>query len=185
MATLGYARVSTADQSPALQLDALAAAGAEKVWTDVASGRRAARPELAAVLDYARAGDTLTVWRLDRLGRSVPHLVETMTQLDARGVEFRSLSEQIDTATPHGRLFFHMAAAFAQFEADLIKERTEAGLTAARTRGRRGGRPSVLTPAKRAALANLLAAPDATVTGVATALEVSRATVYRYIETRG
>ena len=185
MALLGYARVSTRHQSPALQLDALAEVGADQVWTDVASGTRTARPQLTALLDYARPGDTLAVWRLDRLGRSVPHLVATLTQLDARGIQFRSLVEQIDTTTAHGRLFFHMAAALAQFEADLVHERTEAGLAAARARGRLGGRPKALTPAKRAAAAELLAVDGATVTSVAAALDVSRATIYRYLDQSG
>lgn len=179
---LGYARVSTDLQDPALQHDALARAGVDRVWTDHASGTVADRPQLAAVLDYARAGDVLVVWRLDRLGRSVQHLVATVTDLAARGVELRSLSEGIDTTSPAGRLTFHIFAAVAEFEADLIRGRTIAGLDAARARGRVGGRPSVMTPEKRAAARDLLKRPGATVTGVARALGVSRASVYRFLE---
>jgi DNA invertase Pin-like site-specific DNA recombinase len=181
---LGYARVSTDLQDPALQHDALARAGVDRVWTDQASGTVADRPQLAAVLDYARSGDVLVVWRLDRLGRSVQHLVATVTDLAARGVELRSLSEGIDTTSPAGRLTFHIFAAVAEFEADLIRGRTVAGLDAARARGRVGGRPSVMTPEKRAAVGDLLARPGATVTGVARALGVSRASVYRFLEGR-
>jgi DNA invertase Pin-like site-specific DNA recombinase len=179
---LGYARVSTDLQDPALQHDALAAAGCDKVWTDHASGTATARPELAAVLEYARAGDVLVVWRLDRLGRSVQHLVSTVTDLAARGVELRSLNEGIDTTTATGRLTFHIFAAVAEFEADLIRARTVAGLDAARARGRVGGRPSVMTPEKAAAATELLGRPGTSVTAVARALGVSRASVYRFLE---
>jgi DNA invertase Pin-like site-specific DNA recombinase len=179
---LGYARVSTDLQDPALQHDALAAAGCDKVWTDHASGTTAARSELTAVLEYARDGDVLVVWRLDRLGRSVQHLVATVTDLATRGVELRSLNEGIDTTTPAGRLTFHIFAAVAEFEADLIRARTVAGLEAARARGRAGGRPSVMTPEKRAAVDELMRAPGATITGVARALGVSRPAVYRYLD---
>lgn len=180
---LGYARVSTDLQDPALQLDALAAAGCDRVWVDHASGTTASRPELAAVLDYARAGDVLVVWRLDRLGRSVQHLVATVADLGRRGVELRSLNEGIDTTTATGRLTFHIFAAVAEFEADLIRARTVAGLDAARARGRVGGRPSVMTADRRAAVDELLALPGATVASVARSLGVSRASIYRYRET--
>ena len=131
MAAIGYARVSTADQDPALQLDALAAAGCTKVFEDRASGARADRPGLRAALDYAREGDVLVAWKLDRLGRSLPHLIDTVAALEGRGVGFRSLTEAIDTTTPGGRLVFHLFAALGQFERDLIRERTRAGLVAA------------------------------------------------------
>ena len=144
---LGYARVSTTDQQPRLQVDALQRAGCYRVFTETASGTRSDRPTLAQVLDQLRPGDTLIVWKLDRLGRSLRHLVDTVTGLAERGVGFRSLQEAIDT-TPGGKLVFHVFAALAEFERDLIRERTAAGLAAARARGRRGGRPSVLTAHK-------------------------------------
>ena len=141
---LGYARVSTTDQQPQLQVDALIAAGCYRVFTETASGARTDRPTLEQVLDQLRPGDTLVVWKLDRLGRSLRHLVDTVTGLAERGIGFRSLQEAIDTTTPGGKLVFHVFAALAEFERDLIRERTNAGLAAARARGRHGGRPSVL-----------------------------------------
>ena len=148
MANVGYARVSTADQDPALQQDALAAAGCKKVFEDRASGARADRAGLQSALDYVREGDVLVVWKLDRLGRSLPHLLQTVTSLADRGVGFRSITEAIDTATPGGRLVFHLFGALGQFERDLIQERTRAGLTAAASRGRKGGRKPVVTGEK-------------------------------------
>lgn len=148
LAHLGYARVSTLDQDPKLQLDALAAAGCAKMFEDRASGARADRPGLQKALDYVRDGDVLIVWKLDRLGRNLPHLIETVSALEKRGVGFRSLTEAIDTTTPGGRLVFHLFGALGQFERDLIRERTRAGLAAAATRGRKGGRRPVITPEK-------------------------------------
>jgi DNA invertase Pin-like site-specific DNA recombinase len=148
MAAIGYARVSTNDQDLALQRDALAKAGCARVFEDRASGVKADRPGLAAALGFAREGDILTVWKLDRLGRSLPHLIETVNALEARGVSFRSLTEAIDTTTPGGRLVFHIFGALGQFERDLIGERTRAGLAAAAARGRRGGRKPVVTKEK-------------------------------------
>ncbi|MEI2806751.1 MAG: recombinase family protein [Albidovulum sp.] len=148
MGLIGYARVSTADQDTALQTDALRKAGCERVFQDTASGVKADRPGLAAALAYLRAGDALVVWRLDRLGRSLPHLIETIGALDARGVGFRSLSESIDTTTSGGRLVFHVFGALGQFERDLIGERTKAGLAAAAARGRKGGRKPAVTAGK-------------------------------------
>lgn len=142
---VGYARVSTGEQNLALQLDALRAAGCEKIFEDQASGARTDRPGLTQALSYVRDGDTLMVWKLDRLGRSMKHLVETINELEGRGVGFRSLTEDIDTTTPGGRLVFHLFGALAQFERDLIGERTKAGLKAAKERGRRGGRQAVVT----------------------------------------
>jgi DNA invertase Pin-like site-specific DNA recombinase len=139
---LGYARVSTADQNPELQLDALKAAGCSRIYTDHASGRLDQRPELDKLMERLDAGDVLVVWKLDRLGRSLKHLVAWFEELDRRGVEFRSLTEHIDTTTAQGRFFFHVSAAFAQLSLDLTRERTMAGLQAARERGRRGGRPA-------------------------------------------
>ncbi len=142
---LGYARVSTLEQNADLQVDELTGAGCWKVWTDHASGALDRRPQLDAVLEQLRPGDTLVVWRLDRLGRSLRHLIEVVTGLDERGVGFRSLRENIDTTTAGGRLVFHLFGALAQFEREIIRDRTVAGLTAARARGRVGGRPSKLT----------------------------------------
>jgi DNA invertase Pin-like site-specific DNA recombinase len=175
---LGYARVSTSDQDEALQLDALAKAGCARVFTDRASGAVDDRPGLVELLDHARAGDVVVVWRLDRLGRSLRHLIDTVRLLEDRGVGFRSLTEAIDTSSSGGKLVFHVFAALAEFERDLIRERTRAGLAAARARGRVGGRPSVWTPEKREQAQQMLAdgKPVATVAKV---LSVSRASVYR------
>ena len=148
MALVGYARVSTAEQDTALQTDALNKAGCERVFEDTVSGVKADRPGLTAAQAYLRHGDVLVVWRLDRLGRSLPHLIETIGALEARGVGFRSLTEAIDTTTPGGRLIFHVFGALGQFERDLIRERTKAGLTAAAARGRKGGRKPVITAEK-------------------------------------
>lgn len=184
MTLLGYARVSTGTQDPALQLDALTAAGCERTWTDHASGARTGRPALDELLAYARSGDTLVVWRLDRFGRSMAHLVAAITALDERGVGFRSLTEAIDTTAATGRLMFHVFAAIAEFERELIRERTLAGVRAAQARGRVGGRPGLMTRERRAAADELLATAGATVTDVARALGVSRQTLYRYLEAR-
>lgn len=140
---IGYARVSTLDQTLALQRDALAKAECNRVFTDTMSGTSSERPGLAEALDYVRAGDVLVVWKLDRLGRSLKYLIETINQLNERGIGFRSLTEQIDTTTPGGKLIFHLFGSLAEFERDLIRERTQAGLAAARARGRQGaGRES-------------------------------------------
>ncbi|MDO5049354.1 MAG: recombinase family protein [Actinomycetaceae bacterium] len=178
MSLIGYARVSTAEQHLDAQLAALNDAGCSRVFTDQASGARTDRPELAAALDYLREGDTLVVWKLDRLGRSLAHLVHVIEDLEKRGVEFRSLSESIDTTTPGGRLVFHMAAAFAQFERDLIRERTNAGLEAARAKGKVGGRPSVMT-ADRIKAARDMYSQGATYTQIGAVLGVSRSSVSR------
>lgn len=176
---LGYARVSTADQAPQLQLDALHDAGCARIWTDQATGTRADRPELAKALDHMRAGDTLVVWRLDRLARSLSDLIALTKHLDEHSVELRSLREKIDTATPGGRLIFHVFGALAEFEAELIRERTNAGLAAARVRGRRGGRKAVMTATKTAAARQMYDAREHTVDEIAVALGVSRASIYR------
>jgi DNA invertase Pin-like site-specific DNA recombinase len=180
---LGYARVSTGEQDPALQRDALAAAGCARVWTDVASGARDDRPELAVLLETLLPGDTLVVWRLDRLGRSLRHLIDTVTSLDERGVGFRSLQESIDTTTSGGRLVFHLFGALAEFERDLIRDRTLAGLEAARARGRRSGRPPAMTPAK-VRQAERMYADKTPVSEIASVLGVGRATVYRALSGR-
>jgi len=177
----GYARVSTTSQDASLQHDALTAAGCARVWTDVASGSRDDRPQLAQLLERLLPGDTLVVWRLDRLGRSLPHLLATVNELQGRGVGFRSLTESIDTTTAGGRLVFSIFGALADFERQLIRERTIAGLEAARARGRVGGRPTVMGPERIEAARALLAQPGATVTGVAAHLGVSRNTIYRNV----
>src|ERR671926_1954198 len=155
---IGYARVSTHDQTLDLQLDALKKAGCEKFYTDTASGGKAEREGLDEALNYAREGDVLVVWRLDRLGRSLRHLIETITLLNGRKVGFRSLTENIDTTTSGGKLVFHIFGALAEFERDIIRERTNAGLTAARARGKIGGRPraAALNDQKKVALAQSL-----------------------------
>lgn len=176
--TVGYARVSTAGQDEALQLNALEQAGCDRVFTDHASGATSSRPALDELLGMVRRGDTLVIWRLDRLGRSLRHLLEVVGDLEQRGVALRSLTESIDTASPSGRLTFHVFGAMAQFERDLIRERTKAGLVAARARGRVGGRPTVWTPEKREQARRMLA-EGKTVATVAEVLGVSRASVYR------
>jgi DNA invertase Pin-like site-specific DNA recombinase len=181
MERVGYARVSTLDQDPSLQIDALNAAGCRKVFVDYASGAKADRPELANALDYAREGDTLVVWKLDRLGRSLPHLIEVTTALRARGVQFHSLTEGIDTTTAAGELVFHIFGALAQFERALIRERTMAGLKAARARGRRGGRRPSLTPAQRKAVKGLWATREHTYDDLAGMFKVSRSTIARAV----
>jgi len=148
MAMIGYARVSTQDQNLSLQLDALQAAGCKPICEDRASGAKANRPGLAAAIAYVRDEDVLVVWKLDRLGRSLIHLIDTVTALEARGVGLRSLTEAIDTTTPGGRLIFHVFGALGQFERDLIRERTRAGIAAAAARGRKGGRKPSMTDEK-------------------------------------
>jgi DNA invertase Pin-like site-specific DNA recombinase len=158
---LGYARVSTTDQQPQLQVDALERTGCYRVFTETASGARSDRPTLGQVLDQLRPSDTLVVWKLDRLGRSLRHLVDTVTGLADRGVGFRSLRRRSTPPPPGGQLVFHVFAALAEFERDLIRERTTAGLAAAHARGRRGGRPSVMT-AHKVRVAQRCTAPGST-----------------------
>lgn len=177
MANVGYARVSTLDQDPALQLDALGGAGCAKVFEDRASGVRADRPGLQKALDYVRDGDVIVVWKLDRLGRTLPHLIETVSVLEKRGVGFRSLTEAIDTTTSGGRLIFHLFGALGQFERDLIRERTRAGLAAAAARGRTGGRKPVVT-ADKLKRARALVAKGLTVREAATRLKVGKTVLY-------
>ena len=178
---IGYARVSTAEQNPLLQVDALTAAGCVRIFTDTASGALRQRPQLDAALDYVRAGDTLVVWRLDRLGRSLNHLVATVAALTERGVGMASLREAIDTTTAPGRLVLHVFGSLAEFERALIVERTQAGLAAARAQGRTGGRPPLLSAEKLAAAHRLHAGGDS-VTSIARTLGVSRATLYRHLK---
>ena len=180
----GYARVSTGEQTLDLQLDALTAAGCTRIFRDTASGAKSDRPGLTQALDHLRAGDTLVVWRLDRLGRSLRHLIDTLTDLDKRGIGFRSLTEAIDTTTPGGKLIFHIFGALAEFERDLIKERTNAGLAAARARGRLGGRRKAFAdPAKLRMARTLFADTKRSIPEICTMLGVSRSTLYRYVGT--
>jgi len=179
---LGYARVSTAEQNVGLQTDELAAVGCWKVFVDHASGALDRRPELDRVLEQLRPGDTLVVWRLDRLGRSLRHLIDTVTLLDGRGVGFRSLRESIDTTTAGGRLVFHIFAALAQFEREIIRDRTIAGLAAARARGRRGGRPSKLSADQRRTARKLYDEREHTVAQIGRILGVSRTSIYRALD---
>src|SRR5688500_17667359 len=182
---IGYARVSTGEQTLDLQLDALHKAGCGKVFTETASGAKADRVVLAEVLAYLRPGDTLVVCGPDRLGRSHKHLFETLTALANWGIGFKSLTEQIDTPTPGGKFVFHVLGALAEFERDLTRERTHAGLAAARARGRTGGRPKALADPKQVALAQALY--DGGQTDVATicrTLGISRATLYRCLKPR-
>jgi DNA invertase Pin-like site-specific DNA recombinase len=178
---LGYARVSTLDQNLDLQQHALKEAGREIIYIEQMSGAVTDRPELFEALKYARSGDTLIVWKLDRLARSMKQLIETVETLRVRGVGFRSLTEAIDTTTPQGVLVFHMFSALAEFERALIRERTRAGLKAAKRLGRTGGRPAKLTEDDIHAAKTLLANPDITVADVADRVGVSPATLYRYL----
>jgi DNA invertase Pin-like site-specific DNA recombinase len=180
---VGYARVSTADQSLDLQRDALKGAGVDRVFTDQASGRKDDRPGLAAALAALQAGDILVVWKLDRLGRSLKHLVETVSVLERRGVGLRVLSGGIDTTSAAGRLVFGIFAALAEFEAELIRERTLAGLAAAKKRGRKGGRPRALTTKQLDHARMLIALGRTSVKEVAATLGVSRSTLYRALST--
>lgn len=179
---IGYARVSTADQDPQLQLDALSAAGVERLFTDHASGAATSRPQFDQMMQTLRRGDTVLVWRLDRLGRSMRHLLDLVAELEERDVGLRSLNEDLDTTTANGRLIFHVMAALAEFERGLLSERTQAGLSAARRKGRVGGRPKVLTPAALQTLMDLRN-QGKSVSEIAEALRVSRATIYRALST--
>ena len=175
----GYARVSTGEQDARLQHDALKNVGCYRIFTDTASGSLESRPELDKVLDQLRPGDTLVVWRLDRLGRSIRHLIDQMADLQDRGVAFRSLQENIDTSSSGGKLIFHIFASLAEFERDLVRERTHAGLQAARARGKVGGRPRLLSGDKLRTAQKLYEQQEMTVAQIGEVLGVSRTTVYR------
>lgn len=179
---LGYARVSTNDQDAALQINALNEAGCFKVFTDVMSGAAEHRPELDRLKDQLRPGDTLVVWRLDRLGRSLRHLIDSMNEIEEAGVGFRSLTENIDTTSPGGRLIFHVFGALAEFERELVQQRTRAGLAAARARGRRGGRPPLLTEDQLKTAKQMYERQDMTVAQIGEVLGVSRTTIYRALK---
>jgi DNA invertase Pin-like site-specific DNA recombinase len=177
---IGYARVSTDDQNLDLQRDALQKAGCEQIFTDTVSGTKAERRGLTDALSHLRRGDTLVVWRLDRLGRSLRHLIDTVTALQERGIGFKSLQESIDTTTSGGKLVFHIFGALAEFEREIIRERTQAGLSAARSRGKTGGRPKALTEKQVQMLNNLAADKDRSVEEICKTLGISRTTFYRY-----
>jgi DNA invertase Pin-like site-specific DNA recombinase len=181
MFLVGYARVSTRDQNPALQREALAAAGCERLFEEAASGAQRDRPQLMAALDYLRPGDTLVVWKLDRLARSLKQLIETVEELERRKIGFRSLTEAIDTTTPGGRLVFQIFGALAEFERGLIRERTRAGLESARLKGRFSGRPVKITDKDIQAAKALLSNTDLTVAEAARRVGVSPATLYRHL----
>ena len=182
---IGYSRVSRDKQTTALQEDAMNKEQCARVFTDKMSGKRFDRPEFLKMLDVARAGDVIVVWRLDRLGRSLKHLIETVTMLGERGIELRSLKENIDTTTSTGKLMFHIIGAMAEFERDVISERTQAGLDAARARGRRGGRPKAIAkiePRNLARAKELYAAKNNTIAEIMQMTGFrSRNTFYKYV----
>lgn len=178
---VGYARVSTRDQKPHLQLDALREAGCERIFEETAGGSKRERPELQAALDFMRSGDTLVIWKLDRLARSTRQLLETVERLLKQGIGLKTLTQDIDTTTAGGRLIFTVFSAIAEFEQEIIRERTCAGLDAARARGRKGGRPRVLSEKDLKEARALLTDPDITVEDVARRLGVGSSTLYRYL----
>lgn len=182
---IGYARVSTQDQNPDLQFDALQGVGCEELYQEKATGKFRERPELVACLRGLRKGDTLVVWKLDRLARSLKDLVEIVHDLDQRGIGFRSITEAIDTSSSGGRLVFHIFAALAEFEHNLIRERTMAGLAAARARGRRGGRKPALSQADTKKAAAMLSDPAITKTEVAKHFGISRVTLNAALARQG
>jgi len=178
---VGYARVSTQDQNPDLQKDALQEVKCEEIFWESGSGSKSDRPGLRRALDYMREGDVLVVWKLDRLGRSLKDLIGIVNSLEERGIGFKSLRESIDTTTSSGMLVFHIFGALAEFEREVIRERTQAGLAASRVRGRKGGRPSVMDERKKRAAVAMLKDPDNTVGEVAKSLGISPATLYRHV----
>lgn len=178
---IGYARVSTRDQKPHLQIDALHQAGCERIFEETASGAKRERPELKATLDFMREGDTLVVWKLDRLARSTRQLLETVEHLEQRGIGLKILTQNIDTTSPGGRLTFTVFSAISEFEREIIRERTRAGLDAARSRGRTGGRPKALSEKDLKQARALLTDPEITVEDVARRLGVGASTLYRYL----
>ncbi|WP_040302161.1 recombinase family protein [Afipia clevelandensis] len=181
MSLIGYARVSTGDQTPAMQIDALQQLGCSRIFIETASGANADRPQLAAALDYLREGDTLVVWKLDRLARSIKQLISTVERLDEMKVGFKSLTESIDTTSPSGKLVFHIFGALTEFERSIIRERTSAGLIAAKARGRVGGRPRAMSSQQLIAAKALIADGRLTIVEVARQVGVSDATLYKYI----
>ncbi len=182
---VGYVRVSKREQNPELQRNELEAAGCGRIFEERISSRVEKRLQLEAALDYCREGDTLVVWRLDRLGRSIKELLALVESLQERGIGFRSLRESLDTTTPGGKLVFHVFASIAEFERDVIRERTMAGLEAARARGRKGGRKPVMNEKKLALASRLMKDRETPIGEVSEAVGVSRATLYRYLTPDG
>ncbi len=178
---IGYARVSTLDQDPAMQVEALQAAGCERIYTEKASGAARERPALQSALDHMQPGDVLVVWKLDRLARSLRQLIDTAASLDRLGAGFRCLTAAIDTTTPEGRLFFHMVGAMAEFERDVIRQRTRAGLLHARSQGKIGGRPPKLTSDDLKVVRAMLTDPSIRVVDIARRMGVSVATIYKHL----
>jgi DNA invertase Pin-like site-specific DNA recombinase len=179
---VGYARVSSEEQHLELQLDALKEAGCGKVFEDKMSGVKAERPGLTEALDYCRAGDTLVIWRLDRLGRSIKNLIELVELLKTRDIGIKSLREGFDTTTSGGKLVFHMFGALAEFERDLLIERTNAGLAAARARGRVGGRPKALDAKKRQVAIDLYLSRKYTIKEICETMGVGKTALYKYLD---
>jgi DNA invertase Pin-like site-specific DNA recombinase len=182
---IGYARVSTTEQNLDLQRDALKRAGCDKIIEDTASGGKVHRSGLERVREMLRPGDVLAVWRLDRLGRSLKHLIETMAELEGQGIGFQSVTESIDTTTPGGKLVFHIFGALAEFERNLIRDRTYAGLAAARARGRTGGRRKKLGDKQRAVAVDLYRQKKHTIDEICKAVGISRPTLYEYVREAG
>jgi DNA invertase Pin-like site-specific DNA recombinase len=178
---IGYARVSTEDQSLDLQLDALKKVDCQQFFTEKLSSAELIRPQLKAAINFARSGDIFVVWKLDRLARSLKQLINTVEEFEGRGIGFRSLTENIDTTTPSGRLIFHVFGALAEFERGIIRDRTIAGLKSARERGRFGGRPSVMTVERQIAARTLLEKKELTIKQIAGQLGVSEASLYKHI----
>ena len=178
---IGYARVSTHEQNLDLQRDTLEAAGCKRIFEDMLSGAKSERPGLAQLKDHLREGDTLVIWRLDRLGRSLKDLIEWVNYLEEQGIALNSLQESIDTSTPTGKLVFHIFGALAEFERNLISERSRAGMEAARARGRRGGRPSALSPEQKKLVFKLHQDPEQTIDSIRALFNVSRKTIYNAV----
>ena len=178
---IGYARVSTQDQNLNLQKDELTKFGCTKIYEDVASGAKSVRTGLEAAIDFAREGDTLVIWKLDRLGRSLRDLIEIVIRLEKQGVSFVCLTQNIDTRTPGGKLFFHIFGALAEYERELIRERTKAGLTAARARGRTGGRKPAMNEEQIEQARAMMDNPKLKIKSIIKTLGVSKATLYKYV----
>ena len=179
---VGYARISTKEQHLRMQEDALKSAGCEEIYTDIASGSKSERPGLDNALSHIREGDTLVVWKLDRLGRSIQHLIQTVATLSKRKIAFKSLQENIDTKTSGGKLIFHIFSALAEFERELIRERTDAGLKSARARGHMGGRPSLLDKRQIKRMIEMYDSKKNTVGEICKIYEISRPSFYNYLK---
>jgi len=180
---IGYCRVSTSDQNLSLQKDELKKFGCSKIYEDVASGAKSARVGLEAAIDFAREGDTLVIWKLDRLGRSLRDLIEIVNRLEQSGVSFVCITQNIDTRTPNGKLFFHIFGALAEYERELIRERTKAGLTAARARGRKGGRKPAMNEEQIEQARAMMDNPKLKIKSIIKTLGISKATLYKYVPT--